>query len=121
MAWINWGWLGVCVKYFFHYVFFYESISCSEVQNTIIYIPIICTTIHFFLSPWWGCCALCQRHKQAEITHAFFNSVLVSISVFLALSTVFHSINSTDNSPLSHSVLLVLFLPYCFFQQYISL
>ena len=33
----------------------------------------------------------------------FFNSVLVSISVFMALSTVFHSIHSHDNSPLSHS------------------
>ena len=31
-----------------------------------------------------------------------FYSVLVSISVFMALSTVFHSINSPDNSPLSH-------------------
>ena len=38
-----------------------------------------------------------------------FHSVLVSISVFIALSTVFHSINYPDNSPLSHSVLLVLF------------
>ena len=41
-----------------------------------------------------------------------FKSVLVSISVFMALSTVFHSINSPDNSPFSHSVLLVLCLPY---------
>ena len=41
-----------------------------------------------------------------------FNSVLVSVSVFMALSTVFHSINSPDNSPLSHSVLPVSFLPY---------
>ena len=38
-----------------------------------------------------------------------FYSVLVSVSVFKALSTVFHCINSPDNSPLSHSVLLVLF------------
>ena len=37
-----------------------------------------------------------------------FYSVLVSISVFMALSTVFRSIKSPDNSPLSHSVLLVL-------------
>ena len=34
-----------------------------------------------------------------------FYSVLVSLSVFMALSTVFHSINSRDNSPSSHSVL----------------
>ena len=44
-----------------------------------------------------------------------FYSVLVSVSVFMALSTVFHSTNSPDNSPLSHSVLPVLFLPYWFF------
>ena len=49
-------------------------------------------------------------------------NVLVSISVFTALSTVFHSINSPDNSPLSHhSVLPVLFLPYWSFQLSISL
>ena len=36
--------------------------------------------------------------------------VLVSVSVFMALSTVFHSINSLDNPPLSHSVLPVLSL-----------
>ena len=38
----------------------------------------------------------------------FFFFVLVSISVVMALSTVFHSINSPDNSPLSHSVLTLL-------------
>ena len=32
-------------------------------------------------------------------------SVLVSTSVFMALSTAFHSINSPDNSSFSHSVL----------------
>ena len=47
-------------------------------------------------------------------------SVLVSISVFMALFTEFHSINSPSNFPLSHSVLPVLFLPYWFFQLYIS-
>ena len=50
-----------------------------------------------------------------------FYSVLVSVSVFTALSTVFHSINSPDNSPLSHSVLPVLFLPNWSFQLHISL
>ena len=43
-------------------------------------------------------------------------SVLVYVSIFTALSAVFHSMNSPDNSLLSHSVLLVLFLPYWFFQ-----
>ena len=37
---------------------------------------------------------------------------LLSLSVFMALSTVFHSINSPDNSPFSYFVLPVLFLPY---------
>ena len=48
-----------------------------------------------------------------------FYFVLVSVSVFMALSTVLHSINSLGNSPLSQSVLLVLFLPYL--SNYISL
>ena len=50
-----------------------------------------------------------------------FHSVLVSISVFMAFSTVFHSINSPDNSPLSYfvppgliSALLVLSIIYLF-------
>ena len=50
-----------------------------------------------------------------------FYSILVSITLFIALSTLFHSINSPDNPPLSHSVLPVLFLPYWFFQLYIYL
>ena len=47
-------------------------------------------------------------------------SILVSFSVFMALSTVFHSLNSPNNSPPSHSVLPVLLLPYWSFQLYIS-
>ena len=47
--------------------------------------------------------------------------VLVSVSVFMSLSTVFYSINSPANSPLSHSVLPVLFLPYWSFELCISL
>ena len=50
-----------------------------------------------------------------------FYSVLVSISVFMALSTVFRPINSPGNSLLSHSVLPVLFLPDWSFQLSISL
>ena len=47
--------------------------------------------------------------------------VLVSVSAVMALSTVFHSINSHDNSPLSHCGLSVLlFLPYWSCQLYIS-
>ena len=58
--------------------------------------------------------------NQPSLPNPFY-SVLVSVSVFIALSTVFHSINSPDNSPLSHSVLPVLFLPYWSFQLHISL
>ena len=50
-----------------------------------------------------------------------FYSVLVPVSVFMALSTVFHFINYPSYSLLSHSVLPVLFLPSGSFQLYISL
>ena len=51
-------------------------------------------------------------------------SVLVSVPVFITLSTVFHSINSSDNSPLSHSVLrsyLCLIGPFNFISLHESL
>ena len=66
---------------------------------------------HGLTFSWWGCHGLCLGHKPAELAHSFY-SVLVSVSVLMALSTVFHSINSPDNCPLSHSVLSALFLPY---------
>ena len=72
---------------------------------------------------WWGCYGLCPRQKPTELTHSFY-SVLVSVSVFMALSTVFHSINSPDNSPLSHAVLLVLLCligPFDYISLYESL
>ena len=46
-----------------------------------------------------------------------FCSVLVPISIFTALSAVFNSINSPGNSPLSHSLLSVLFRSYWSFQR----
>ena len=57
--------------------------------------------------------------KQPSVPTHFI--VFMSASVFMTLSTVFHSINSTINSLLSYSVLLVLFLLYRSFQLYISL
>ena len=57
--------------------------------------------------------------SQPSLSTPFY-SVLASISVVMALSTVFHSINSPDNSPLSHSVLPVSLLPYWSFQLRIS-
>ena len=50
--------------------------------------------------------------NQPNLPNSFY-FVLVSVSVFMALLTAFHSIDSLDNSPLSHSVLSLLFLlPY---------
>ena len=49
-----------------------------------------------------------------------FYSVLVSISVFMGLSTVFHSINSPDNSLFSHFVLPVLSFSYWSFKLHVS-
>ena len=60
---------------------------------------------------WWGRCGLCFDVNQPSLPSPFY-SVLVAMSVFMALSTVFHSINSPDNSPLSHSVLPAFFV--CF-------
>ena len=54
-------------------------------------------------------------------SHAPFYSVLVTISVSMALSTVLDSINSRDKSLQSHFVLPLLFLPYWSFQLSISL
>ena len=56
----------------------------------------------------------CPRRSRA------FCSVLAFVSVFMALSTVIHSIILPTTS-LSHSVLPVLFLPIWSFQLYISL
>ena len=69
---------------------------------------------------WWGCYGLCLDINQPSLPTPFYSD-LVSISVFRVHSSVFHSIHSPDNSPLSHSVLLNLFLPYWSFQIYISL
>ena len=65
-------------------------------------------------------------HKPTELAHFFFYIfffyyVIVFISVYVAFSTVFDSINSPGNSPLSDSVLLVLPLPHWSFQPCISL
>ena len=54
-------------------------------------------------------------------TASTFLYFVVSIYVFMAFSTIFHSINSPDNSPFSHSVRPVLFMSYWSFQLYTSL
>ena len=107
---------------------------CSPGLNSAL---LVLSTIHLFmkvsLSPdvspygltftWWGCYGLCLRHNPTELAHSFFLFFCsrVCFCLYMALSTVFHSINSTNNSPFSHSVLPVLSLPYRSFQLYISL
>ena len=63
--------------------------------------------------------------KPTELAHAFFYFIFLFcscvFSVFVALSTVFHSIDSPDNSPFSHFVLPSLPLLYWSFQLYVSL
>ena len=69
---------------------------------------------------WWGCYGLCFKHTPTELAHSFLFCYCVYFS-FTALSTVFHSINSPNSSPLPHSVLPTLFLPYWSFRLYVSL
>ena len=59
--------------------------------------------------------------NKLSLPTPFFYSVLVSISVFMDLSTVSHSMNSPDNSLFSHSVLTVLSLSFIDPFSYISL
>ena len=69
-------------------------------------------SINLTLKKKWSLCGLCFCQ------HLFI--LFLCLFLFMALSTVFHSINSPDNSPLSHSVLAIVFLPRWSFQLYIS-
>ena len=61
----------------------------------------------------WGCCGLGPWRKPTKLAHSCLLSFCICLyGHFKAISAVFHSISSPDNSPLSHSVLPVLFLPY---------
>ena len=113
--------------FFLHPVFFMSStfiwgyLPAKDKSTHIISIlKMLWLCPHGLTFSWLGCYGLCNRHRPAELAHSFYY-VLVSVSVFMALSTIFHSINSPSNSPLSHSVLLVLFLPCWSFQLYTTL
>ena len=56
-----------------------------------------------------------QRHKSSELALSFLFCSCVYFSL-MTPSIVFHSINSPNNCPFSHSVLPVLSLPYWSFQ-----
>ena len=69
---------------------------------------IVCCDFHFSFvptgSPSLGVDVVVYvKDKNQPSLPTPFYSVLVSVSVFTALSTVFHSITSPDNSLLSHS------------------
>ena len=54
----------------------------------------------------WDVVVYVKDINQPSLSNPFYY-VLVSVSVFTALSTVVNSISSPDNSPLSHPVLPV--------------
>ena len=88
---------------------------------------------------WWvihslGFCCVKNRqslvHECVKNVQRFWKTTATTTTttkkkkkkpVFMSFSTVCHSINSSNNSPLSHSVFQDLFLPYWSFQLYISL
>ena len=67
---------------------------------------------------WWGCCSLCL--KPAELAHSILFCSCVCVSLYGPFNCISFD-KFPNNSPLSHSVLPVLFLPYWSFQLYISL
>ena len=87
------------------------AITSSSTTTTT---SVVCLFLFCLQSPWAhlhvvGMLRLCLCRKPTEIAHSF-SFCSVSISVFMVLSTVFHSINSSDNSPLCFSVFPVFFL-----------
>ena len=59
-------------------------------------------------------------YKPTELAHSFLFCSCVDFCLYGPFN-YFHSINSPDNSPISHSVLPVLCLSYWFSQLYIPL
>ena len=121
---------------------FFVSISCVTLIFSIYCVPLMFSihcnsTLFSFFLIFLVFHSLCSVHagspsRGGDVAGDVFDinqlslptplySVLVSVSLFMALSTVFHSINSPYNSPLSDSVLPVLFLPYRSFHIHIFL
>ena len=82
--------------------FLQVAVNCDAVHRAVLFSP-------------------CFWHKPTDPGHSFLFRPCVAYRLYTALSTVFHSIESPDNSLLSLSVLPVLFLPYLSFQLYIFL
>ena len=94
-----------------------SATHCSESEGILRMCP---GYLHILFLRDCHCCRLCQRHEPTELVHSFLFCFYVYFC-HVALSTVFYSINSPDNSPFSHSVLPVSSLPYWSFQLYVSL
>ena len=133
--WRWWWWWWWWSRHTHKYVWSGGKWACVQVLTDVVstIVPVVCDNDsnrdqwpcpRGLTFTWWGCCGYCLWHKPSELANSFFlffYSVLLSISVFMALSAVFHSTNSPDNFPLSHPVLPVIFLPYWSFQLYTSL
>ena len=93
------------VFFFMWYVFFRHAYSRS-------------TRAHLHLVGMLRFMLLTKINRACPLFFILFLCLFLS----MVFSTVFHSISSPDNSPLSHSVLPVLFLPYTlFFRSYFCL
>ena len=96
-----------------HFIVFYVALFVrfwTLLSNRLCYVrdsPLLTFT-------WWGRYGLCQRHLNQPTFPTPFSPVLVSISVFVALFIVFHSINSPapDNTPVFFTL---------FFRSYLCL
>ena len=94
-----------------------EQRDCCVSERTVTFVKVEsfllrCTSPRGLTFTWWWCYGLCPRHKPTKFAYSFY-AVLVSISVFVALSPVFHSTNSPEHSVFSlsssgfHSALFV--------------
>ena len=89
--------------------------ACAQIGMMFLYISgvsYICSYVTFPASSFsrGGMLRFMSDRIHPSLPTPFYSAV-VSISVFMVLSTVFHSIHSHDNSPFSDSVLLFLSLP----------
>ena len=107
---VGWLLLGCCLLLLLMYFF---SLSVSIRQSVSVRLSCSCA----LTLTWLGCYGLCPRRKLTELALPFY---LLSVSVLMALSTSFHSMNSPDNSPFFHSVLPAFSLPCWSFQLYVS-
>ena len=103
----------------FVWTFFPPEVFIAGYCYWLLYKFVVCTSLRAHLRVV-GILRFMSDINQPSLPTAFY-SVFVSISVFVALSTVFHSIHFSDNSPFSDSVIQVFSLPYSSFQLYISL